>query len=511
MSHLCPLLTACLLTATAATADPGLPSGQLLPHETLSLSLGSSQTAPGASDGQTGRQVYTGMVHYRGSGPWQWGASVEVFDDEPADPIGGRGDDISHLGLGLEASYQLSDGPRLSTALQGAGQWVYLSRGSSIVQQGDVADSDKSQSLALSVSAAASYRFTSDTWVSGRLAYTHLAPTAAGGPGFGGRASASLGLAHRWSERVMTYGSVKTLYRLRDDSFDAGRRALYTAGAQVALTRQSDLTLYVTNAFGSTPVGGDLLFYGDKSAPTFGAVATYRPSGQGRDAPRFGPPVRTQIKAPATLTLPAARSLPADQLAGRLAYSGGGKGISLRYAPDPLIQLDVSIERLGIGAGASFRQERSPRYSFGGTWQALDRAQGQPFDLSFHLSAGRDVAAPTLGVIEAGASAATQIGPVQVTVAPRLALFADKRLMALGLGASYELTPQITAIAETHLLRDDTPSWALATRFHAANRPVTIDLYATNAAGLSGVGPLLSNDRPHIGLAVTWHMAAGWL
>lgn len=506
------LLTALTLIATAARAEPpGLPSGDLLPQGTVSLSLGSSQTTPGASGGQTGRQVYTGALRYRGQGPWQWGTSFEVFDDTPAQPIGGRVDDISHLSLGVQASYQLTRSARLSTMVQGAGQWVYLSRGAPIVQQGNVPDSDKSKSLAMSLSASASYRITSDTWVSGRLGAAYLARAAAGGPGFGSRASASLGLAHRWSDRLMTYGSVKAVHRLRSDSFDAGRRTLYTAGAQIGLTPQSDLTLYVTNAFGTTPIGGDLLFYGDTNAPTFGAVATYRPSGQGTAAPRFGPPVSQSVTTPAPLTLPETRSLPTDRMTARLSYGEGAAGVALRYAPDPLIELNFAAERLILARGSDFRTDRSPRYSLGGRWQAMDRAQGQPFDLSLHVSAGRDVTAPTLGVIEAGAAMGTAIGPVEVTIAPRAALFADRRIVALGLGASYALTPQITAMAETHLLRGDAPSWALTARYQPEQLPVTFDLYATNAAGLSGIGPLLSNDRPHFGVAVTWQMAAGWL
>lgn len=498
------LTIAAVLAATCASADPGRPTGRLLPPGTVELSAGTSQTAPGASGGQTGRQVYTLGARYRPAGPWQWGATIEIFDDRPARPVGGRADDITHIGLGADVSYQWIDRPHLSGAVQLAGQWVQISRGATLLHRGDAPDS--SRGLAVSLSGALTYDLTPATQISARLGYTHLPARAANGPGFGGRASAAVGVAHRWTDRALTYGSVKRLARVTDDAFDQGTPWLYTAGARLDLTRQSALTLYVTNAYGGTPVGGDLLFYADTRAPTFGAAVSYRPSGQGSAAKRFRPRTRAaEDRVPFGLSVPAAQVVPTDRLTARL----GTNGLALRYSPDPLIDIGLAVEPIRTGAG--FRNEGSPRYSITGRWQAMDRAAGAPVDLSFHLSAGRDIATPTLGVMDLGLSARARIGRAALTVAPRVGMYAAERPMGLGLGLSYDLTPTVTALAETTVLRGDAPNWTLGARYQPPGRPLSVELYATTAAALTGIGSLHSTDRATVGVAVSWDTAWGWL
>ena len=66
----------------------------------------------------------------------------------------------------------------------------------------------------------------------------------------------------------------------------------------------------------------------------------------------------------------------------------------------------------------------------------------------------------------------------------------------------YDLAPEVSAFGEfTAAYRDD-PVWAGGLRLKPAKLPVWVDLFTTNAAGLRGLGSLLSNDTPSFGVAV---------
>jgi hypothetical protein len=69
---------------------------------------------------------------------------------------------------------------------------------------------------------------------------------------------------------------------------------------------------------------------------------------------------------------------------------------------------------------------------------------------------------------------------------------------------SYDFSDTTTAIAEYTALHDDKPVWAVGLRHSPRNLPFSVDLYSTNAAGLNGIGSLLSNDDPQFGISLHW-------
>lgn len=495
----------------------GMMNGNLQPKSTLRPYVGSAQTAPSVSGGGTGRQVYFGGWRYRGQGDWQLGWNTSIYDDPPAAAIHGRTENITQLSMGLDFKYQLMQTERLSASVFAGGEFNYYRSGAAL------AAGDKPQFFSGTLSLPVTYQLSDDLWVSGEVGYTHAGKTVEGETGFGGRAFASVGAAYRLSDRIFTYGSAKVLKRGISNGIDAqdqgGKSYLYTLGGQYTLTPQSAINVYVTNAYSPLPVGDDWLFYPDKVNPVFGLLLTYIPSGKGvgETATTFRPatrsePVEKRFSDGFTITSP--HTLASDRFHARLSYGAQGqKELALFHTIDPDFQFELAFEDFALGTGSNFRNETAEdtRFFVGGRWQAMDEAYGHPFSLGFRVFAGRDIKKPTVGVIYAEGSASKRFGDAEFTVNPRLAAFGKELRAGLGLGVSYDFTDSLTAIAELTPLRGDKPVWAFGIRKSFEQAPFTLDLYTTNAAGLNGIGSLLSNDKPQIGVSIHWETGFDWL
>jgi hypothetical protein len=506
--------------SVAFTSPPssvfGLTHGTLMPQSTFQSYVGSTQTTRGSSNGQTGRQVYYGGVRYRNLGPLEFGANFSVFDDAPANSISGRLDSLTYLGVGVDLKYQLHNSNIFSAAVVGGVEGVYYSRGGTLTTQSDVPDADKDTVFATTISVPITYQVTNPFWITGEIGYTHAASTVAGQRGFGGRAFVSGGLTYQVGNRTLYYGSVKALARDFDDGIDAqdqgGADFIYTLGAQYALTPQAAANFYVTNAFSVSATGDDLLFFPDKKDLVFGLKLSYVPSGRGtRDTART---YRTANRVQGSdtrlrdgFTIKAPHTLAADRFNTSVSYGSAGQTeIAVYYAPDPDIQLEFSLENFALKIGSSFRSEavEDERFMVGGRWQAMDEAYGQPLNLSLGLAASRDIQKPAIGSLFAEISASKTFTNGALTLNARSAIYAAETLVGAGIMYSHNFSDTITAIGEFTAVQSDKPVWAVGLRHSPRTLPFSIDLYASNAAGLNGIGSLLSNNDAQVGISLNW-------
>lgn len=524
---------AALSMTAGAQADPAFPfaelpesfvgmdNGVLQPKNTLRPYVGSQQTAPSKAGQGTGRQVYFGGLRYRRNGNWQLGWNLSIYDDPPAAPINGRQLNISQLSTGVDLKYSIYSNDRLSAAVHAGAEYHIYKSGAAITN----AATQKTNFVGGTISIPVTYRLSDNLWVTGEAGYTAAASTLEGNPGFGARSFVSGGAAYRVSDRIFAYGSLKALSRNLAGGIDAqdagGRNFLYTLGAQFGLTPQSAINLYMTNLYAPTPVGDDFLFYPDKVNPVYGFLLTYIPSGRGTGeaASRYYPVERVQTNRPSRFadgfTVTSPHTLASDRFRARVSYgSAGTKEVSLFHPTDPDFQYEVSFEDYALNAGSNFRSEvdEDIRYMVGGRWQAMDEAYGHPVNLAFRVFAGRDAAKPTLGTIYAEAMASKTFGQnIEVTVNPRAAAFGSTVKFGAGLGVHYSFSNTLTAIGEYTYVRGDDAVWALGLRKSFSNVPFTVDLFTTNAVGLSGVGSLLSNDKPQFGISLHWETGFDWL
>jgi hypothetical protein len=502
----------------------GMTNGALIPKQSVQPYIGSSQTSQSSSGGQTGRQVYFGGFQYRGNQNWQFGSSLLVFDDLPDNPVAGSMESITQFNAGFELKYQFAQTNRFSASLLSAAEWMYFSRGESITTQSSIPSDEKSNSLAATLSVPMTYRLGETIWASAELGYTHAPSSFAGEPGLGGRPFVSAGLAYRATDRLFAYGSVKALKRTQSGAIDIRNGnvtdLIYTVGGQFALTPQSALNIYATNAFGTSPVSDDFMFYPDDDEFVFGAVLKYIPSGKGvgENAQRFyalnSPSKAHQPLLPDGFTIASPHTLPSDQVYTRLSYSSSGqKSLATYYTAEPDFQFEFAIEDYVINADTGFRTEEDEdtRYMIGGRWQAMSEDYTHPFNLGFRILAGRDIQKPSLGVFYAEASASKTFENLELTIAPRAAFYASETLAGLGAGINYTLNEKFSAIGEYTLTQNSDQIWALGARYNFPSAPLSIDLYSTNSSGLNGIGTLLDSGEAQIGISLHWHTDFDWL
>src|SRR6056300_252199 len=98
----------------APTHLVGLETPYLQARNSFEGNIGSLQTPSGVSGGQTGRQTYYGGPNYRGSGNWEVGANVIIFDDEPGHSVGGNTRSVTYISSGAHLKYEIGqDNPAI--------------------------------------------------------------------------------------------------------------------------------------------------------------------------------------------------------------------------------------------------------------------------------------------------------------------------------------------------------------------------------------------------------------
>jgi len=501
----------------------GLPNGGLQPTESFRAYIGQAQPPRQSVDTSTGRQMYFGGFEYRRDGPWQFGASVAIFDDPPTQTVDGRNDSITYVGFGLDGKLRVFEGERLAIAVAAGLETVDYSRGGSLPGLGNVADGDRERLLLTTISVPITYQLSNPFWIAGELGYTQAADTAGSGQGFGRRSFATLGFGYQATERQTYYAAAKAVSFGLEDALDApdGRatQMLYTVGAQYHLTPQSALNLYLTNAFSPTQTGDDLSFFMQPNDAVLGVLLNYIPSGRGvgNAATTFRPviqPYNPTAQFADTITTKGPHTLASDRARVRLSLGAEGqRAISLHYVPDPDFQFDFSFEDLSLGAGSDFRSEADEdiRYFIGGRWSAMNEAYGDPISLGFGITAGRDFKAPTVGSLSLSASASKDFEWGAAGLSAQSAIFADTTLTGIGTMLRYDLGERFRIMGEASVVRDSDAVWSAGVRYQQPFAGYAVDIYTTNAASFSGVGALLSNDRPQIGMSLHWEFGADLL
>ena len=497
----------------------GMQTGKLQPPNTVRIYGGEAQTSRKSSGGQTGRQTYVLGVDVRGHNNWQIGATTTLFDDEPAQVVAGSFKSVTQFGAAGKLKYQFFSNGSLHTSLLASAEWSYFSRGAGVRTQSSLAASEKSASWMWTVGVPVTLRLTDRAWLNGEVAYTDAPKALLGSRGFGDRVTVSVGAAYQLSERIFSYGSVKYVSRMTATALDAEHAGssdfIYTLGAQYAMTPQAALNLYVTNAFSQSPVGDDLLFYPDKNEPVLGAVLNYVPSGMGVGEKAATYWIATRPKYASSrfvdgFTINSPHTLASDRIRTRCTTrSDSNWSCSAYYAPDPDFQFEFSVEDYALREGSNFRSAaiEGTRYLIGGRWQAMDEAYGQPFSLGFGLSGGRDVSDPQLGVLFADANLSKSFSWGELGFNGRAAAYGAETVKGFGFSTRYDLSNSLQVFGEvTGVYRDDVV-WAGGLRWQPRALPISFDIFTSNAAGLSGVGSLLSNDQPALGLSIHFEHA----
>ena len=492
----------------------GMQTGKLQPEGSVRLHGGAAQTSRQSSGGSTGRQTYFLGLDYRGQDRWQLGATAILFDDLPAHAVAGSTETITHLGTAGEVKYQFLHRGPLSASLLAAVEWTYFSRGRGLRTQSELPASQKTSNWMWTISLPITYQVMDRLWLNGEVGYTGAPKNLLDSSGFGDRASFAVGAAYQANRRTFTYGALKYLERSSSTALDiqdrGGKDYIYTLGAQFALTPQSSLNFYVTNAFSQSPVGDDLLFYPDKKRPTLGVVLNYIPTGLGvgDNAPTYWVakrPKREETRFSDGFTMKFPHTLASDRMRTRCTTRLEEKfSCTTYFSTDPDFQFEFTVEEFALREGANFRSKasESARYMIGGRWQAMDEAYGHPWSMGFGISGGRDFSDPQVGILYAEGSASKAYYWGELGLGGRAAIYSDKTVVGIGLAARYDVAYDLAAFGELTAVKRDHPVWAAGLRWKSSKLPFELDIFTTNSVGMNGIGSLLSNNNPTLGVSL---------
>jgi hypothetical protein len=488
----------------------GLETPYLQARNSFEGNIGSLQTTPQVSDGQSGRQTYYGGASYRGTGNWELGANLVIFDDAPGQRVSNTTESITYISSGVTLKYRFLETKAIDTTAKLSVDRVYYSRGGKITDQSSVSPSRKSTFIASTLEMPIGLRLSKNLTGTTTLSWTDVQQSSANLETFSNRLAAEFGLIYRLSERVTTYGSTQQIRRMQSDAADAtdGKKStrIYTLGMQYALTPQTVINVFATNLFGPYGSARHLPFFPDDDAPTFGVLLKYSPSGRGvgPNTPRFH---TLRYDCRDCHKSPESGILQSDTISV-IATSGPKQSgaINLQYSIDPDIQFEFVAEQYHSGENSMFRSRNDEdlRVTVGGRWQALGERYGHPFDLSFGVSVGRDLKDPSIGALVADARLSKSIGPYSISAQAAGAIFADVYVHGLGIEATRAFAKNFHINLGTRFTNNDDTIWTAGVTKTFEDSPLSIGLEATNAIGTTGLGTLYEASKPHLKVSVKW-------
>ena len=485
--------------ALVPSSLPGLSSGYLQPEATNWLSIGTRQ--PSDQGNGTGTQVYDGTVSARGYWPFQLGFSGSVFDDPIGRSFQGITENFTLGAAALNMKYSLIETPRYAVSIEGSVS--YFRYGFDGREKEDV--------FGATLSMPATYRISEDVFLNAEVGYSHLPDEVQGLPALGARGFAAIGAGWQPTDRLTLWGSAKLLARKIDDGIEGDENTILTLGARYALTPQMAASAFVTSGYSDTPLFDDVTAFNSTDNVVFGAALTLVPSGKRFNIPRYGTDVAAVDK---TLTFGDGVILSGPETIGsneaRFSASYGSSEnarIEAFVSPDPDFQVEFTFEDYALADTTGFRTEAEEdvRYSVGARYQALSEAEGDPVTLGARVMFGRDFEVPTVGVFVGELSVRKDLGDrADFVFNPKLAAFGEDTLYGAGLGLNYDLTDKLKLMSEV-TLRDDGSDgiYAIGLRRSFPESISAIDIYATNAAGRSGIGSLLAGET-QIGVSFTY-------
>ncbi|NET31576.1 MAG: porin [Cyanothece sp. SIO1E1] len=482
----------------------------------VQLEAGFQQTTPAdrPSPG-TGDEVYFGAIDWGISDQLQLGGTFQFFDDPTNRPIDGVFPDLTVLSVATHAKYRIIQNERLSVAISGATEFFGLFTSLGLFSPSDLEGASE-------LFAVGTFQVPISYSVAPQV-QLHLTPGIAFYPGtvneadfFGTFFNIGAGLSWQLSPRLNLFTTANVPLGPGDNALDSDdtatfRRVVWAVGARYALNPKVGIEIYGTNAFGATPTTSLLAFIPDGDQALIGASLNYTPDFGQNYASSFreGPAVPLSRRDTQLLlngfTLTTASTLPPRKLRLRGGLGSGGQaGFDLAYGLDNDLQLEFILEGFGGADSLSTIEAVSTdlRYDIAAKLRLLDQVQGDPFSLSFRLSGGRETgSSPQVGTLFTELPAVYQPLPaVALFLGPKAAFFAESMRVGLGLGINYAVLGGLQLIGEvTPLLTGEQSVWSAGLRYQIPTVNLAIDVYASNAVGLNGLGGLIADSETNAG------------
>lgn len=481
-----------------------------LQADELHFSLGFHQPVSDENAG-TGSQVYYFQGAWGLSDDLQLGVAWQTYDDPPTEPIAGKSPNITLVSVAPSLKYRITENDKLTIALQGAVEWFSVSSdlfgtddtgGDTLIGSLQVPFTlDVSDDLQVHLTPGVS--FFPDTLNDNEFYDTIFAL----GTGFSWQAT------EQWliySGLNLPIGGSGGNAITTDQSFE--NQLVWTLGTRYSVTPKVGVNLYATNALGVTPTTSILTSIPEGSDPSIGVQLNYTPdNGLGyrssfKDQPAVALSQRDRQLLLDGLTLTTANILEP----GTVAITGGvgtddNYNVALAYSPDERLQLEVILEDYAPNNSIDEDIGDGARPLYGAKVQFFNQLRGDAVSLSARILGGRDFER-TAGFIFAESPVTYQANDQMAwLINPKLAAFGDETDVGVGVGVNYEVTPGLQLLGEvTPVFGGERVVWSIGTRYQLPQNPLSLDLYGTNAIGRYGLGSLVGQSDPRLGVNFNW-------
>ncbi|NEQ96271.1 MAG: hypothetical protein F6K30_06040 [Cyanothece sp. SIO2G6] len=492
-----------------------LETANQLADNALQLSAGFHQTLSNDSpQSATGGQLYYGSIDWGVTEDIQIGLAGQYFDDPPPRAIADEFPNITLYSIAPNVKYRILDQAQFDLGVQGSVE--LFSVDSSLFDT----DGDDASQVVGSLHVPMTYDVGSEVQL-------HLTPGVSFFPGsindtefYDTIFSMGTGVSWQASERFTLYGTVNVPLgpggnAISSDDQEIEQQVVWTVGSRYNVTPKVGVDLYATNGLGVTPATGILSFLPEGNDALVGLKLNYTPDlGLGyRSSFRDGSSEELSERDRQLLldgfTLSTAQTV---QPGSVLISAGGGTNdrfhASVAYSPDEDFQIEGLIEEFSSPNDLITEQVAGDniKYALGAQLRLLNQQQGDPLSLGVRLLGGRDTDEDRqIGTLFADLPINYQVSDRTALFAnPRFAAFSDEEVFGLGFGVNHEVLKGLQLIGEVTPVIDETVVWAAGARYAVPQTAVSLDLYASNAAGRNGLGTLVGESDTNVGFNFNW-------
>ncbi|MEB3232916.1 MAG: hypothetical protein VKJ64_18055, partial [Leptolyngbyaceae bacterium] len=493
-----------------------LETANQLADNALQMSAGFHQTLSNDSPAPaTGGQLYYGSIDWGITDDWQIGLAGQYFDDPPPSAIDGEFPNITLFSIAPNVKYRVLDQEQFDLGVQGS---VELFSVDSSLYDTDGAEAQVVGSLHVPM-----------TYEVGSEVQLHLTPGVAffpdsinGNDFYGTVFSVGTGVSWQPSERLLFYGTLNLPLgpggnAISTDDQDMEQQLVWTVGSRYNVTPKVGVDLYASNGLGVTPATGVLAFLPEGEDAVVGLKLNYTPdlSVGYRSSFRDGASEDLTERDRQLLLDGFTLSTPHTVQPGSVLIStGGGTNEryygSVAYSPDEDFQIEGLIEEFSSPNNIITENEAGDnvKYAVGAQLRLLNQQQGDPFSLGVRLLGGRDTDDDRqIGTLFADLPMAYDVSDRTTLFAnPRLAAFSEDEVFGIGVGVNHEVLDGLQLVGEVTPVIDETVVWAAGARYTVPKTGLSLDLYASNAAGRNGLGTLVGESDTNVGFNLNWLM-----
>ena len=469
-------------------------------------SYGQTQTIQGGKG--TGNQTYYTYSDWGLTDNLQVGWAWMLNDDPTYNEINGVNIPQQYQSMGPNIKYRFYQDDHWSLAILGALEQFQIYSGPGLFNNYE--SPTVSNTLAGTIQIPISYDVTDNFQLTLSPGVNIFSNSLNGVPFYGTILNLGAGASWQVADNLSLFANT-TIPFTGGNAFNTSRQfskqIIWSVGGTLAFNKAIAVELHFSNSFGGTPTTGLLTLPTASNEILLGGSFIMIPSAkEKRDDIVLSDRNERLLFDWFTLTTPYV--LLTDDYGLRLAGdSRGSIGGSMSYGFLQDYQIDFAMSSIGGFDTRSVldkRQGTNVQWRFGGKTVLLNQLDGDPFSISGRLTFGRDFGNKQ-GYMMVEFPMMYELNPQWAFLfSPKTAINGGNTPVGIGLGANYQIIPEVQFIGEvTPIITGERTVWAAGVRIFPAKN-IAIDLLGTNSTSQFDLGELIAEPGTRFSASIQW-------